>query len=141
MPSGDFTKLQPSQRKYLEGLAQGMSKRQALRAAQYSENTAPSRVENASVKAAFARIVRRAVPAHKLAQRIAEGIDATETVFFQKDGVVTESRDVIAWAERRKYAQLAAEYGQYVQPGKSDVNVTAPFILVSGIARRKSNQD
>jgi hypothetical protein len=117
-----------------------MSRREALRAAQYSENTAPSRVENASVKAAFARIVRRAIPAHKLVQRIAEGVDATETVFFQKDGVVLESRDVIAWGERRKYIQLAAEYGGYVQRGKSDVNVTAPFIFISGIAKPKSNQ-
>ncbi|MGD0567040.1 MAG: hypothetical protein ABSA78_01440 [Candidatus Sulfotelmatobacter sp.] len=118
-----------------------MSKREALRAAQYSENTAPSRVENSSVKAAFARIVRRAVPAHKLAQRIAEGVDAIETIFFQKDGIVIETRDVIAWGERRKYTQLAVEYGQYVQTGNSDVNVTAPFILISGIAKPKSNQD
>src|ERR1700689_2881515 len=77
MASGDFTKLRPRQRKYLAGLAQGLSKREALRAAQYSENTAPSRVENASVKAAFARIVRRAVPAHVLAQVIAEGQKAS----------------------------------------------------------------
>jgi hypothetical protein len=88
-----------------------MSKREALRFAQYSENTAPSRVENASVKAAFARIVRRAVPAHKLVQRPAEGVDATKTIFIQKNGGVIETRDVVAWGERRKYIQLAAAYG------------------------------
>lgn len=126
MKSGDFTKLQPRQRKYLEGLARGMSRREALRAAQYSENTAPSRVENASVKAAFARIVRRAVPAHKIAQRIAEGVDATATVFFQKDGAVVESRDVIAWGERRKYIQLAVEYGGYVASGRSSEDMLTP---------------
>jgi hypothetical protein len=138
MASGDFTELQPRQRKYLEGLARGMSRREALRAAQYSENTAPSRVENASVNAAFARIVRRAVPAHKLAQRIAEGVDATATIFFQKDGVVIETRDVIAWGERRKYAQMAAQYGQYVEPDKSDANVAAPFIVINRITKPKS---
>jgi len=135
MPSGDFTKLQPRQRKYIEALAQGMSKREALRAAQYSDNTAPSRVENSSVKAAFARIVRRAVPAHKLAHRIAEGLDATETIFFQKGGVVAETRQVTAWGERRKYAQLVAEYGQYIPPDKPDVNVTVPFTLLNGITK------
>jgi hypothetical protein len=81
MAAGDFTKLQPRQRKYLECLAQGLSKREALRAAQYSENTAPGRVENSSVKAAFARIVRRTVPAHKLAIRIAEGVDDGDDIF------------------------------------------------------------
>ena len=111
--SPDFTKLQPRQRLYLEGLAQGKSRSQALDYAGYSENTRPSRVENASVKAAFARLVRRAAPAHKIAARIAEGLDAMETKFFQKEGLVTDERDVINWPERRAYAELAAKYGEY----------------------------
>jgi hypothetical protein len=113
MASGDFTRLQPKQRKYLEGRAQGMNKEQAKRFAQYADSTSTASIESSSVKAAFARIVRRSIPAHKLAQRIAEGVDATETIIFQKNGVVIETRNVIAWGERRKYAQLAAEYGGY----------------------------
>lgn len=122
MASGDFTKLQPRQRKYIEGLAQEMSKREALRAAQYSENTAPSRVENASVKAAFARIVRRAVPAHMLATVIAEGVQATETKFFQHEGKVVDQREVIAWGPRATFAKIAAEYGSYVEPDRGVSN-------------------
>jgi hypothetical protein len=75
-------------------------------------------------------------------QRIAEGVDATATVFFHKDGVVVESHDVIAWGERRKYIQLAAEYGGYVPSGRSsEVSVTASSIFISGIAKPKSTQD
>lgn len=43
----------------------------------------------------------------KVAQRIKEGLDAMETKFFQKDGIVTDSRDVIAWGERRGYIETA----------------------------------
>ncbi len=122
MASGDFTPLRPKQRKYLEGRAQGMTKEQAKRFAQYADSTSTASIESPSVKAAFARIVRRAASARKLALRIAEGVDATETKFFEHEGVVTASRDVIAWGERRKYIRLAAEYGQYAEPNNSGVN-------------------
>jgi phage terminase small subunit len=130
MASGDFTKLQPRQRKYIQALAQGMSRREALRVAQYSENTAPSRVENASVKAAFARIVRRAVPAHVLAQVIAEGVQATETKFFQHKGKVMDQREVIAWGPRSSFAKIAAEYGGYVEPDRGVSDSTQIEVLV-----------
>jgi hypothetical protein len=81
------------------------------------------------------------VPAHKLAQRIAEGVDAKETVFFQREGRVIETRDVIAWGERRRYVQLAAQYGQYVQPGKPDVSVTTSLILISGVSASFSSKN
>jgi len=108
--SGDFTPLRPKQRKYLEGRSQGMTKEQAKRFAQYADSTSTASIESPSVKAAFARIVRRAVPAHKLAQRIAEGVDAKKTIFFQHQGVVKESRDLIAWSERREYVKLAVSW-------------------------------
>ncbi len=63
---------------------------------------------------------------------------STETIFFQEDGFVIETRKVIAWEERRKYVQLAAEYGQYVETGKPNVRVTTPFIVIKGVAEPKS---
>lgn len=111
---------------YVKGLAAGKTKTQAALDAGYSFATARNAgvtVETADTKAAFAHLIRRRVPAHKIGQRIAEGLDATETKFFQKDGVVMDSREVVSWAERRAYAQLAAEYGQYVTEDK-DVSVS-----------------
>lgn len=116
--STHFTKLNDRQRKYREGVLQGMSRRQALDYAGYSENTRASRVENQTLTASFAKMVRIAVPAHKLAHRIAEGLDAQETKFFQKDGNVVETRDVVAWGERRAYAELAAKFGGYIENKK-----------------------
>ena len=92
-----------------------MSRQEALRYAKYSDSTRACRVENASIKAAFARLMKRAVPAHVLAQRIAEGLNAEETKFFQHEGKITDQANVVAWSERRQYAQLAAEYAGYAE--------------------------
>ena len=132
MPATDFTKLKPKQRKYIEGVVKGMSRTEALRYAQYSETTRPVRVENASIKAAFARLVKRAVPAHVLVQRIAEGVDAMETEFAKFEGKITDSRDVVNFAERRAYLELAAKYGQYVEDDagpKSNVSVGVQVLV------------
>ena len=68
-----------------------------------------------------------------VANRIKEGLDAQETKFFQKDGVVTDSRDVIAWSERREYAALAMaalgiarpkDAGDSSEPAAIQVNIT-----------------
>lgn len=132
-----FTKLRARQKKYLEGLAMGKTRQQALDYAGYSETTRPCRVENSSVKAAFTKLMQRAAPAHKVAARIAEGLDATETKFFQKDGIVTDQKDVINWSERRAYAELAAEYGGYKETEKQPLANIGVQVTVEHIG----NQD
>jgi hypothetical protein len=111
--------LPPKKQKYIAARAEGKSKRQAALSAGYSEhmaNSAVLNIETPDVRKAFAEIMRRKVPAEKIAQRVAEGLDAIETKFFQQDGKVTDQRDVISWSERRQYASLAAEYGGYFSP-------------------------
>lgn len=115
MASQYFTKLNPRQRVYLEQVVAGKTKEEAKRIAGYSPNSNTSRIENQHVKAKFAQLIKRYVPAHVLAQRIAEGLNAQETKFFQKDGVVTDSKNVVNYAERREYAKLAASWGGYVE--------------------------
>jgi hypothetical protein len=139
MATGDFTVLQPRQKKYIEFRVQGMSRTEAKRAAQYAETTAPGRIENSSVKAAFAQLIRRAAPAHKLAKVISDGLEATETKFFQHEGRVTDSKELINWSERRAYAELAAEYGGYAESkGKgTDVNVAVGFTLINCLTKPK----
>lgn len=139
MASGDFTPLRPKQKKYLEGRSQGMTKEQAKRFAQYADSTSTASIENSSVKAAFARIVRRAIPAHKLAQRIAEGLDATKVLVIEK--CIEETPD---YRERREYAKLAAEWAGYVEPekGATETNVGVGFTLINNItAPKKSDGD
>jgi hypothetical protein len=42
-----------------------------------------------------------------VAQRIKQGLYAMETKLFQKDGIVTDKRNLVSWSERREYAELA----------------------------------
>lgn len=102
-------KLKPRQVKLLEGLTKGKSVRAAALDAGYSPNTAQhpaDLLDTLGMREAMARLL---APPEKIAQRINEGLDAMETKFFQFEGMVTDKRDVIAWSERRMYADLAAE--------------------------------
>lgn len=110
-----FTGLTNKQRLYAQSVAQGKSKQEAKRIAGYSATTSTTLIESPSVKAAFSRLVRQFTPAHVLARAIAEGVQAHETKFFQHEGKVTDSKDVIAWGPRATFAKLAAEYGGYVE--------------------------
>ena len=136
MATSDFTKLNPRKLKYIEARARGLSKREAKNLAGYATSTSAYSVENSSVKTALARLIRQAVPAHVLVKRIAEGVSAEETKFFQKEGIVTDQRNVIAWSERREYLKLATEYGQYIET-KADQDaqskVSVGFTLYNGI--------
>lgn len=118
-----------------------MSKREAKNLAGYAISTSTYSVENSSVKAALARLIRQAVPAHVLVKRIAEGVSAEETKFFQKEGIVTDQRNVIAWSERREYLKLATEYGQYIET-KADQDqqskVSVGITLLNGITTPRS---
>lgn len=138
MASASFTALNQRKRKYLEGRTNGLTKTEAKRLAGYAESTDPCKIENTSVKAAFSRLVRQYVPAHKLAARIAEGVDATKSVTVGS-GENLEQQEVTDFRERREYVKLAAEYGQYVEPEAKggDVNVAVGFTLINGITRPK----
>jgi hypothetical protein len=81
---------------------------------------AADKIETKDVREAFARLVREMIPADLIAKTIADGMAATETRFFSHEGIVQDKREVPAWSERRQYAELAAEYGGYHLPIKSD---------------------
>lgn len=149
MPSTDFTPLSIRQRKYILGVSQGMTRTQALRFAQYSEATRPCAVENASVKAAFARLIRRTAPAHKIAKVIEEGLDATRTMVViagPKDSegnqAPPQEHKVPDFKERREYAKLAADWGEYVDKDKSSVqaNVAVGVTILNGVTRPKRGE-
>lgn len=118
--------LSKMKQKYIAGLADGKTKKQAALDAGYSESMSRSaaQIETPDVRAAFAELVRERIPARKIVERINAGLDAKETKFFQSEGIVTDQRDVIAWSERRQYAELAAEFGGYFVPPKQE-NIAA----------------
>ncbi len=115
----------------MKALARGLSRRKAALSAGYSESTADkvvSRVETPDVKAVFRDLLQRAVPPPRLVAVAQDGLSAMKTEYFTKDGQVTDQRDTIAWAERRQYAQMVAEWAGYVsteEQATSSVHVLA----------------
>ena len=103
-------RLTPRQRKLLKGIVEeGKSTHRAALDAGYSPNTAKDPgdlLDTIGMREAMQRLL---APPEKIAQRINEGLDAMETKFFQFRGAVQETREVVAWSERRMYADLAAE--------------------------------
>lgn len=121
----------PTQRQtsFVEGLAGGKSARRAALDAGYAESTA-AHADRDILPAAernFQDIVRRHLPAEKVVERIAAGLDAKETKFATFEGKITDSRDTIAWGERRMYAELAAKLGGYYQPSERVTVATPPI--------------
>jgi hypothetical protein len=110
------SKLTPRQAKFLQGIAELKSQEQAALDAGYSPSVARHAhriLEGTNVRAEFQKILSNWVDPDKVGQRIAEGLDAMETKFCKHRGVVMDSRDVIAWSERRAYIEMAAKYAGY----------------------------
>ena len=88
------------------------------------------------------------VDPEKLGQRIAEGLDAIETKFCRRVGVVTDSRDILAYRTRLHYINIAVRYtGYYVDrpqgaveqvPSEADDNRRIAELLALGAKQRSS---
>lgn len=118
--------LPEKKRQYLLNIASGMNKKAAALAAGYTPSMAAAacvKIETEDYKRAFGELARMKIPASKIVKRINQGLDAVETKFFTNNGVVTDSRDVINWSERRKYAALAAEVTDRWHP-RQELDVT-----------------
>jgi phage terminase small subunit len=119
--------LNERQTAYLRERVKGKNKYQAAIAAGYPPSTARvagTQIESPHVRAEFQAIIRRRISADKIAQRIEEGLDAMETKFASFEGQLTDRQDVIAWEDRRRYAELAAKYGgYYVEKSELDMTV------------------
>ena len=114
---------------FLQGIAELKSQERAARDAGYSPSTARHAhriLEGANVGAEIQKILRQWVDPDKIGQRIAEGLDAMETKFFHHGGCVVDQRDVIAWAERRHYAVLAAQYSGYLADRQEEPEISLP---------------
>lgn len=118
-PPAALDGLKPAKAKYVAGVLAGKTKKQAALDAGLTKNQArrPAElVETGDVKEAFRKLLQQKIPAAKIIKRVAEGLDAKQTKFFQHEGRVKSKRDVVAWKERREYLKLAVEYGGYHDP-------------------------
>lgn len=104
-------KLTPQQRALVKNLVKGMSITDAALKAGYSENC-PGQVGSQALA-----IIKQKMPElmdnigltdeRLLTRYLKPALDANETKFFQKDGLVTDTRDVIAWGPRLTALDLA----------------------------------
>jgi phage terminase small subunit len=110
-------RLSVRQLRMLDGITKGATPMQAALDAGYSQRSAEHSGELLDA-IAMREVLQRFLPTpEKIGQRINEGLDAMETKFFQKDGEVVETREVIAWSERRMYCELAARLKR-LDPGQ-----------------------
>ena len=58
-----------------------------------------------------------------VAKRIVQGLYAMETKLFQKDGVVTDKRNLVNFSERRQAAELAMQALQIGRPKDAEIEV------------------
>lgn len=112
--------------KFVDGLLDGLSMTQAALKAGYSPVTSRQACTDIMPRCRelFQQALRERISIGGLADRIKEGLDAEETKFFAKDGIVTDQRNVKHWGERRQYADLAARLMGY-EPDKPSVNINA----------------
>jgi hypothetical protein len=115
-------KLDAKKRAFIKGLIAGKSMAQSARDAGYTETMAGNAGQKImpAVREEFQRILAEHAPPSKLAETIAAGLDAEETEFAKFEGRITDERNVIAWGERRGYAELAAKIYGYTD-SKMDV--------------------
>jgi len=125
--------LPPRKQRYVEERIAGKTRRAAALDAGYSTSMAShaaEKIETADVRQAFSALVRETIPPERIAKAISEGLGAMETKFFSSEGSVTDTRDVIAWSERRAYAEMAASYGGYWKPEPKDADTAQGGVIV-----------
>lgn len=129
-------KLRTKQRKYIKAKIEGKSSQAAAKEAGYSDSTARHADREIgsrpAVRSAFIELMEKAgLTDEKLVMRLNEGIDAEETKFFQKDGEVTDSRNVIAHGERRAHLELAMKVKGHLVERRE---VTGKITLAEAVA-------
>ncbi len=118
--------LKMRERRYVEGLVSGKSKKRAALDAGYSESMAAkatAKIEGREVRRAFQELARASVPAEKIVQRLQEGMDAVRSKPVVSGNKVIETIEEPDYRERREYLTLAAKFGGHFVD-KSELEVS-----------------
>lgn len=106
--SKEVVKLTDKQRKLVKGVARGDSLGKAAREAGYS-STGNASVAMSTIREKFPQLMNRLglTDESLVNDYLRPGMTAHETEFFQKDGIVTDEREVIAWPIRMRALDMA----------------------------------
>lgn len=98
-------------RRVVAGLIEGKSQRKAAIDAGFSPSMADNFKQKIlpGVQTEFQQELEQKVPRAVLIRRLAEGLNAKETRLTQFEGEFTDQRHLVAWSERRHYAELVAK--------------------------------
>jgi hypothetical protein len=124
-PRSKYKRLSPREKAFVVQLSKGLNFTDAARAAGYSPKYAGQGGYQAYhiVKAKFPELLEK----HGLTDDalienyIKPGLEARETKFFQKDGIVTDEREVISWGARHSFLDTTLRLrGAIGQDGATD---------------------
>lgn len=101
----------PKRRRFVAGLIDGKSMRKAALDAGYTESMADNagRKILPGAQTEFQQELEQAIPRARLIKRISEGLDAKETKVAQYEGEFTDTKNLVSYSERRRYAELIAK--------------------------------
>jgi hypothetical protein len=127
-------------RKFTQALLCGQSEKQALITAGYSYNTAshPSEVgilrNPAHLKPYISILTEKGVTDEFLAEKTKTLLDAKKPLYFQKDGIVTDEREVEALETQRKTLEMVNRVkGHLKERSQLDVNVGIMAMVVQAV--------
>lgn len=126
-------------KKFTQALLNGESETQALVTAGYSYNTARSRdctllTDPQHLKPFISILTETGVTDKFLAEKTKALLDAKKTEFFQKDGKVTDQREVDALETQRKTLELATKLkGHLKEQSQGDINIGLMQMVVQAV--------
>lgn len=111
-------KVTQRQADFVEGLRAGKSPRKAAIDAGYTPATAGTAPRDLlpRVQENFRLVMQKFISPDKIALTVAAGLNAQTTKFATFEGVITDQRDTVDYAERRAAAELAAKLAGYYIP-------------------------
>ena len=123
----------------IEALIEGKNIKQAGISVGYSPQSAGQQacevLKHPETKRTFAHVMEKAgISDDFLAEKIRSLMDAKETKFFQKDGMVIETHDVDALETQRKTTELATKLkGHLKDRSEIDVNIGLMAMVVAAV--------
>ena len=131
--------LKKRAKKFTQALLAGESETQALVTAGYSYNTAKSRdctllTDPRHLKPFISILTDAGVTDKFLAEKTRSLLDAKKTEFFQRDGKVTDQREVDALETQRKTLELATKLkGHLKEQSQGDINIGLMQMVVQAV--------
>jgi hypothetical protein len=122
-------RLKPRQAKFVDGIVDGKSARQAALDAGYAEHTANKPADIIETKSMRAVLQGLLATPEKIAQRINEGLDAMKTEFAKFEGQISDKVDCVDFAERRQYAELACKLKELLPSAEDRGSLDNPMIV------------